>query len=81
MACFYGVGCLLSALLVAGSYSFYTVPAMGLLLLILPAVASVLFARASMPEPPEHEPAGLGRSDARNAESCLRCLLALLLFF
>jgi fucose permease len=77
---FYGVGCLLSALLVAGSYSVYTVPAMGLLLLILPAVACVLFARAKLPAPPPHEP--VGWSDvARDLRSPSALLLALLLFF
>jgi fucose permease len=77
---FYGVGCLLSALLVAGSYSVYTVPAMGLLLLVLPAVACVLFARTRMPAPPAHEPAGW--SDVlRDLRSPSALLLALLLFF
>lgn len=77
---FYGVGCLLSALLVAGSYSFYTVPAMGLLLLVLPAVACLLFARTSMPDPPKLEP--VGWSDVvRDMRSPSALLLALLLFF
>jgi fucose permease len=77
---FYGVGCLLSALLVAGSFSVYTVPAMGLLLLILPAVACVLFARTTMPDPPEHEAVGW-RIVARDLRSPSALLLALVLFF
>ena len=77
---FYGVGCLLSALLVAGSYSIYTVPAMGLLLLILPAVACVMYARTRMPAPPTYEP--VGWSDVvRDLRSPSALLLALLLFF
>jgi fucose permease len=76
---FYGVGCLLSALLVAGSYSVYTVPAMGLLLLILPAVACILFARTTMPDPPEHAPVGW-RIVARDLRTPSALLLALVLF-
>jgi len=77
---FYGVGCLLSALLVSGSYSAYTVPAMGLLLLILPIVGCVVFARTRMPAPPEHEPVGWGEV-LRDLRSPSALLLALLLFF
>jgi FHS family glucose/mannose:H+ symporter-like MFS transporter len=76
---FYGVGCLLSALVVAGSYSVSTVPAMGLLLLILPAVACVLFARTKMPDPPEHAPVGW-RIVARDLRTPSALLLALVLF-
>ena len=77
---FYGVGCLLSALLVSGSYSAYTVPAMGLLLLILPLVGCVVFARAAMPALPAHEPVGWAQllHDIRSPSALL---LALLLFF
>jgi fucose permease len=77
---FYGVGCLLSALLVAGSYSIYTGPAMGLLLLILPAVACVVFARTTMPDPPRHEPVGW-RIVVRDLRTPSALLLALVLFF
>jgi len=76
---FYGVGCLLSALIVAGSYSFYTVPAMGLLLLILPAIACILFARTTMPAPPQQSPIGWS-AVARELRTPSALLLALLLF-
>jgi fucose permease len=77
---FYGLGCLLSALLVSGSYFVYTVPAMGLLLLILPAVGCVLFARTNLPNPPQHEPVGWV-DVVRDLRSPSALLLALLLFF
>jgi fucose permease len=77
---FIGVGCLLSALVVAGSYSFFASLTMGPLLLILPAVACVMFARAEMANPPREEPAGW-TNVARELRSPSALLLALLLFF
>jgi fucose permease len=77
---FYGVGCLMSALVVAGSYSYSILLAMGPLLLISPAVACVIFARCKMTNPPREEPAGWSNV-ARELRSPSALLLALLLFF
>ncbi len=77
---FWGVGCLLSALIVGGSVLSDTYLAMGVLLLILPVAGCVIFARASMPDPPAHEQVGW-REVMPELRSPSALLLSLLLFF
>lgn len=77
---FWGVGCLLSVLIVSGSVFSGTFPAMGILLLILPATGCVLFARTRMPEPSPRDPVGW-RDVVQDLRSPTALLLSLLLFF
>ena len=77
---FYGIGCLICALAVAASYFSYTVPAMAILLLLLPAAGCLLYVRITMPTPPADV-----KSDwtgaLREFRSPTAILLALVLFF
>ncbi|MGD0577605.1 MAG: hypothetical protein ABSC08_01625 [Bryobacteraceae bacterium] len=77
---FYGTGGLACALAIGGSYFSYTIPAMAILLLLLPAAGCLLYIRTRIPDQPLKlktdwaETAGEFRSPAA-------ILLALLLFF
>lgn len=77
---FWGVGCLMSALIVGGNMLADVFPVMAILLLALPVASCILFARTRMPAPPPHEPVGW-REVMRDLKSPSAVLLALLLFF
>ena len=77
---FWGVGCLLSALIVSGNFYVESVPVMGILLVVLPLVSCVLYARTKLPNPVPHVPIGW-REVGRDLRSPSALLLALLLFF
>lgn len=77
---FWGLGCLFSVLIVSGNVYSDTLPAMGAMLLLLPIVSCVLFARTNMPKPPLHEQVGW-REVLHDLRSPSALLLALLLFF
>jgi fucose permease len=77
---FWGLGCLFSALIVSGNAFADTFPAMGIMLLALPIVSCVLFARSRLPNPLPQERVGW-REVAHDLRSPSAVLLALLLFF
>jgi len=77
---FWGLGCLLSVLIVSGNVFADTLPAMGIMLLVLPIVSCILFARTRLPDPPPHQPVGW-REVMHDLRSPSAVLLSLLLFF
>lgn len=76
----FGIGCLLTALLVAGTYYVYTVPSILILFAILPGFYAVSYARAKIAPHPVVEQVPLGQllRDFRNPGAVL---FSLLLFF
>ena len=77
---FFGLGCLLCALFLAGAFFVYTAPSLLILLSVAPGFAAVIYAKARLPEatlPPQ--PAW--RDVVRDFKSPAAILFALLLFF
>ena len=77
---FYGTGCLICALAISASYFSYTVPAMAILLLLLPAAGCLLYVRSTMLVPPADVKTDWTGA-LREFRSPTAILLALLLFF
>ena len=76
----FGLGCALTALLVAGTYYVYTVPSILILLALIPGVAAVLYAKSRFPQ--THLPPALGLSQVwRDFQNPGAVLFSLLLFF
>lgn len=76
----FGLGCLLTALLVAGTYYVYTVPSILILLAVVPGLYAGIWARAKLaPVPPVHQlPISQVLQDFRNPGAIL---FSLVLFF
>ena len=76
----FGLGCMLTALLVAGTYFVYTVPSILILFAVLPAFYTALYAKAKITvrPPTEHVPLAQLLRDFRNPGAIL---FTLLLFF
>jgi FHS family glucose/mannose:H+ symporter-like MFS transporter len=75
----FGLGCALTALLVAGTYYVYNVPSILILLALIPGCAAVLYAKAKVPRTPV-----LGASVSqiwRDFQNPGAVLFSLLLFF
>jgi fucose permease len=77
---FFGLGCLLCALFLAGAFFIYTVPSILILMAVVPGFASALFARAQMPSGPVVQQPSW-RDVFRDFLSPAAILFALLLFF
>jgi fucose permease len=77
---FFGAGCLISALVVGGSFFVYEVPATAVLLLVLPALACVTYGRSPIPSIPTRAQPRWGEV-WRDLRSPAAVLLALFLFF
>ncbi len=76
----FGSGCLLTALLVAGTYYVYTVPSILILLALLPGFSALWYARAKLPEASMSRPFAFAQV-ARDFKNPGAVLLSLLLFF
>jgi fucose permease len=76
----FGLGCLLWAVLVAGTFFLYTVSAVLLTTALLPAAAGVLYGRTAFPAAPELPQPG-GADVWRDFRNPTAILFALLLFF
>src|SRR5438105_6275911 len=76
----FGLGCLATAVLVAGIYYVYTVPSILILLALLPGFAAGLYAKVKIPRAPVVHPVPLSQvwRDFRNPGAVL---FSLLLFF
>lgn len=76
----FGLGCLTTSLLVAGTFYVYTVPSIVFLLAMVPLLLTARFGRARLESPPPvlHPPVGQVLADFRNPAAVL---LSLLLFF
>ncbi|MBZ5575347.1 MAG: hypothetical protein LAP40_02165 [Acidobacteriia bacterium] len=76
----YGLGCLAATLLVAGTFSVYTVPAMVIFMAVVPAIFAGLYARTTYAAAPEgaHRTLRQAVADFRSPGAVL---FALLLFF
>jgi FHS family glucose/mannose:H+ symporter-like MFS transporter len=77
---FFGFGCLLTALLVAGTYFVYTVPSILILLALLPGFSAVWYARSTLPRAAAY-PRFTFSQVARDFRNPGAVLLSLLLFF
>lgn len=77
---FFGLGCLVLAMLVTGTIRAYTVPAILILIAVVPGLFAASYARASFPSQPPlpHPSLRQALSDFKSASAVL---LALLLFF
>ncbi|HEX3747314.1 MAG TPA: MFS transporter [Bryobacteraceae bacterium] len=76
----YGLGCVTATLLVAGTFYAYTVPAILVVMAVVPAVFAVMYARETYPSLPEGAHPTL-RQAFRDFQSLGAVLFALLLFF
>lgn len=77
---FFGLGCFLCALFLAGTFFVYTVPSLFILLAVIPGFAAGLYARAAMhSDPVLRQPCW--RDALRDFKSPAAILFALLLFF
>lgn len=77
---FFGLGCFLSALFLAGTFFIYTVPSLLILIACVPGFASGIYARSQMPsDPVVQQPSW--RDVVRDFKSPAAILFALLLFF
>ncbi len=76
----YGLGCLLATLLVAGTFYAYTVPTILIFMAVVPAAFAGLYARAGYIAPPAGTQPGL-RQALQDFRSPGAVLFALLLFF
>lgn len=76
----YGLGCFLTALLLAGSYSVYTVQAILLLLAAIPGLFIIVLAKSSFSQPQPENQLPM-RSLLRDVQNPAAVLFALLLFF
>jgi fucose permease len=77
---FFGLGCLLCALFLAGTFFVYTVPSLLILMSVVPGLAAGLYAKARMPsDPVVAQPSW--REALRDFKSPAAILFALLLFF
>lgn len=76
----FGLGCLLTALLVAGTYYVYTVPSILILFAVLPGFYAGIYAKAKLARRPQFEKVPLSQllRDFRNPGAVL---FSLLLFF
>lgn len=77
---FFGLGCLLCALFLAGTFFVYTVPSLLVLMAVVPGFASALYARAQMPSGPVFQQPSW-RDVLGDFKSPAAILFALLLFF
>lgn len=76
----FGLGCFLSALVVAGTFYAYSVPVIILLVAVLPGAFGILYARSSFPDDPVHDQP-TWRQAFQDFKSPAAVLLALFLFF
>jgi MFS transporter, FHS family, glucose/mannose:H+ symporter len=76
----FGLGCSLTALLVAGTYYVYTVPSILILLALVPGFAAGLYAKAEFPRTPVLHPLGFSQI-WRDFQNPGAVLFSLLLFF
>jgi FHS family glucose/mannose:H+ symporter-like MFS transporter len=76
----YGLGCLITALLAAGTYYVYTAPSILILFAVIPGLCAGLYARVKFPrdQGPRHIPARQVLEDFKNPGAVL---FTLLLFF
>lgn len=77
---FFGLGCIVTALLVAGTFSVYTVPSILVFLALIPAYFIVLYASSASPESAGSRHPSL-RQVIKDFHSPAAILLTLLLFF
>ncbi len=77
---FFGLGCLVTALLVAGTFYVYTVPSILILLALFPGYFIVLYVRSASPESAALRHPSL-RGVFKDFQSPAAVLLTLLLFF
>lgn len=77
---FFGLGCLLCALFLAGTFFVYTVPSLLVLMAVVPGFASATYARAQLPSDPVIQQPSW-RDVLRDFKSPAAILFALLLFF
>jgi len=76
----YGLGCLVATLLVAGTFYAYTVPSILIFMAVVPGIFAGLYAKSSYHSPPEGDQPSLRQAfvDIRSPSAVL---FALLLFF
>jgi fucose permease len=81
---FFGLGCLTTALMIAGTFGIYTVPSMLILFALIPLYFAVVFSRTSfamdVKAPPTKEPRTVGRTST-DLRKPATILFSLLLFF
>jgi len=76
----YGLGCLVATLLVAGTFYAYTVPSILIFMAVVPGIFAGLYAKTSYTAPPEGDQPSL-RQAFEDVRSPGAVLFALLLFF
>lgn len=77
---FFGLGCLLCSLFLAGTFFVYTVPSLLILMAAVPGLAAGVYAKSKMPEDPVVQQPNW-REALRDFKSPAAVLFALLLFF